>query len=544
MSSSVEFLNLVDLDSCFMIMLNVSSNRDFNALLCTCKTINKLWKKKRNMCKMSLSDNNSLLSLYGNFKGSVYGNYRLNDDQVNTLNHMWNSTNLALYVQLPMSTGKTAIGIIYCIERVKKLGGKALFLLPDKMMDTVKAEVYKLLGDNIDTKGVVISSRRRFIYTYINIDKTINTIIMDEFHTGESSRNKITRYIAQNANGCQLIGLSAAVPKISNGYVTLFGSSHIYANTPYAKMEFYGHTSTQSMSLPSVRYMILHTFRYDRDTLVTKWSLKPSKRTDKKYADELAQVHKLLDGVRYDYDAYKNISRILAQVIDNIEGRIFVIYGDDTYTEKVGNRRQNGYDTILQCFGSIDVYSIEDVNKYKNRRILHGTVRRFSEGVNLNMFQNLILIDISKTGEKVAQCIGRLQRTNNSASTINVYNITFCLSSALMGIVPRNCIDKYGKFKGGSIGYRNLTKEQKTNLDIDMSIGEMLVTLTTFKNANKMVEWLGNEDALNHFDKWTIKGYIGNNCEMRNRKTRRIKNMPVYYVDPSKEYDIDDILLE
>ena len=182
-------------EDCIVQIINkVLRPKDFWAICISCKSLMELLKK------------------YQKDMG-LYLNYKLNRDQIEILELLKNENHKDIYLNLPMNAGKTAIALIYCLERIKQYGGSALFYVPDKVIQTVKIEIEKLTGkhkqdipiyfysgvrdcrsinrrdqrsqgDKIPkTRSSVIITTRK-CSSAIKLYDNYHTVIIDEAHTG------------------------------------------------------------------------------------------------------------------------------------------------------------------------------------------------------------------------------------------------------------------------------------------------------------------------------------------------------------------------
>ena len=487
-------------DMMMEIIFKLIGPDEFWAMSITCKSLLKLYRKN--------------MGLLG-----VYLNYKPNSDQIRTLKQINSLKSQYIYVNLPMSSGKTALALIYCLERIKELQGSAIIYATQKVVETFKIEIEKLTrGKNLpvpivvyDSKGgttfpassLVLSSRNCRIPA--DFVPNLHTVVIDEAHTGTLSllHNRLLRVN-------KFILMSAAAPTYdTNGNFLSLG----------VPISVVGHLSTDEMRLPTVNHHLYCTEPRNCHTKVPTNNFK-------------LVVDKLLNDNKLDYcEGYtRQGTYLLADILASVTGRTFVLCYDKSGSEKFwfdhnmkykvyedqlqtnGMLKQKHVETmdlrmpIFEQLGMIYVNSLGEIMAHPEQKTFVGDMSRFSEGVNLNMFKNLILICGRCSPERLRQSVGRIVRTNNRNSEVNVYYITDSIEVVAMSIVSRELMADYLNHMGTKA--LNVATKRNVFYKPGMTPHETIVLSCKSAKPDKSVDFVQKNNAFGAFNGYELLNAI------------------------------------
>ena len=476
-------MNLLDIvceDSITEILRNVFDPFLLKALTCTCKKMQSIIVRR--------------FSEIG-----TYFNYKLNSDQVNTLNAIDASNEKYIYITLPMSAGKTALALIYCLKRVKKYGGSAVFYVTNKVLETAELEVKKLTaGKKCGTtiyvytaqnktfykEGIVIASRQCTVPFKMT---NVHTVICDEAHMG--SLDRIVKGLPSAVT--KMILLSAAQPVFNTaGELTSIKQ----------KAEVIGHLCTEGMILPEKNLYILSSNPNDC------YYVKPE---SVKHATDITDTY-----IRPEYKFCQDLidsdlimqTAIFLDVLQKLRGRTFICFYDINpdypcwFSVGANGFSDRDHDLRLPIFQELGITYVKTLNDVMktNSDLVAGDMSRFSEGVNLNMFKNLVLICCNANYERLRQTVGRIVRTNNKNKSVNIYYISSTLQNVLMSTVPRELEEEYCKLLGNkSLHLRN--KSANGSFRPNMSLHEICVLACNTKSKGKSLDWIEENNGFQAF---------------------------------------------
>ncbi|CAK7994628.1 Hypothetical protein POVR1_LOCUS152 [uncultured virus] len=448
----MELLNFLNEDCIVEIIRQVLQPKDFWSICCTCKILSKIPERYRSSM-------------------DFYFNYRLNPDQVITLQKVMNSASPNIYVNLPMSSGKTALALICCLERVKAFQGSALYLVTQKVFETAKLEVEKLTRGRTMTIPITFydaKNHRKFDYHRSQVivatrncksvfrARDLHTIAIDEAHTG--SLWSIAGNFPQTP--IKLILFSAASPT--------FNAKGELSNL-YRPVEVIGHLSTQEMSLPQV---VSHFYCSDPHTNFYR----EPKRNYIDLAEELTVGH--------TKGSTMGTALLLELLTEEVKGKTLILrhetVGSHVFWFNHQQTIQEGT-AFLETLGLRFVRTLREIEDSSDQAVVGG-MNSFSEGVNLPMFENLILLCGYSTHERLRQCVGRLVRTTSHYKKINVYYLCESLSTPMLSSIPRELVETYRKY----VGTLSITPSSRNAYVNGMSDEEKLVM--SVKHQSKMID--------------------------------------------------------
>lgn len=248
-----------------------------------------------------------------------------------------------------------------------------------------------------------------------------------------------------------------------------------------------GHLSTKNMVLPAVNSHI-YSIKYNNQFY---------REPNKKYLETADSILKSLEKVSSDITV--NGTALLLEIISNINGKTLILTHDDIsayyWFDIMYSKRSDVYDNRMKLYEILGlgyVESLADIEKCE-KNIMIGNMNKFSEGINLIMFVNMILLCGNASHERLRQCVGRLVRSNHIAQSVSVYYITENINQTLLSSVPREVIHdnmKHLSKKTLSITYRPF--EIKSNASDE----EKVVLLTSAAKPLLSIEWIKNRNAL------------------------------------------------
>ena len=472
----MNFLEMVTNDCIVEILKQVFDLKSFMSMILTCHRLYYLYKYRLN-------------------EMNGYLNYKLNKDQFIVLNNLLSNSNQYLYVNLPMSAGKTAIALIYCLKQLEKMkGGTALFVVPDKVLETAKIEIEKLTSgkklfipifvynagmksSKIPLSGLVVFGRS--CSAPIKYAQNVHTIAYDEAHTGNQKpmQNKYKQ--------AKFLLLSATTPTFDK-----FNN----LSTLGQPIDVVGHLSTSEIILP--------------ETIIKIWCIQNHNKHFYKAHDKtyVTASLKLFNGVKPKYGAR----------YESIPSRKYVIEGTALLIKCLAKIKDTGKTFIFMCdggwfnetrFNRENIFKVLDIKHVKSiaevlatdSNILLGDMCDFSEGINLNMIENVIIVSGTTSPEKIRQCLGRVVRTTNKNKIINVYYICNFLVNVMASLVPKEIENEYRDL----LNQKSLSLRPSSDIDKyfvpDMSFEELIVLSCCKGSFDNSVEWIENRNGFKAF---------------------------------------------
>lgn len=472
----------------FELLTRLTSSQDCAALACTCTRFAQFSVQ----CKKEyreLAKNNAHFGLF-------FANYCLAKHQVEALNYLWTqkTTQPYTYCKMPMSSGKTAIALVYCAEYARVHACSALIAVPTKALEVFANEAQKLtIGERVfivkegqtqldfNQQGVVyvIDRSRRSKQLNLGLGK-VECVFVDEAHTGESSLKNICSavYLANEKQPTVQLVLMTASTKNNPNEVgknleisVLFrkeaDSNHRYGNL---RFEIYEPLLADfNKQLPNV---------YFYPCLLVPGSYYSAQAQP----ETLAKIEEEKVALLYDaLNLYKE--------------KFLVVCANKAVMNQVYESLQKLAQSVAKCYFLSDLLST-------TARVAVVELNKFSESLNITTYRNLFLYDYEGTEQRARQCIGRLQRTTNNTSFLRVWILTKFSSLAFSVVPPQDMVDSYCfalSKREENKSNPSLSSTRALYFQPEMTLGEMTVLARKTACTNASRSWLQQQE-LHHYD--------------------------------------------